>query len=533
MKHCIAAAVAALVIWEGAAASESALDSYIISGMKDWGVPGLAAVVVSEDGVVYRRGFGVRALNDPEPVDEDTIFNVASCTKQVTSGALASLVDEGRLSWERPVRDYWPELQFADEWVSDALLVADLVDNGSGFSSHHTLRTVARNRTDYVRRLSFEEPQAPFRSAYRYASDMFIAAGVLIDIAAGRSYEAYVQRSIFSPLAMSRTSLSGEAATGRENVAQPHMKYAPGYWAHLGSDDPVFAKADGALEAGEIYQAPFGYNYAVGASTGGLNTTAADFGAWLSMLVNKGRHRGKEILSEENVAAMLSLQTAQPPAGDDDAGPDTLEPAGAPLQTLRGYGRGFAVGVYRGATLAAHEGWNSGFRCYVAILPERGVAVAVFVNLGLNGNPAKPFGLRLLDHFASFPETDWSALYLEKALEAEQRTARLEEAQLLTRNPDAPPSLATERYLGVYANPQYGALVIEASEDGALLITLGRERRRPARHWAGDKFAYWSGGFERARGFVSFMVNKDDQVLGLTLSHWDGDIEFYATESLR
>src|SRR5690606_26159145 len=99
--------VALLALLPRAAAGQSAplngLDAYIEKAMKDWGVPGVAVAVVKDDSVVHARGYGVRELGRPEPVDERTIFAIGSSSKAFTSAALAILVDEGRVAWDDPV----------------------------------------------------------------------------------------------------------------------------------------------------------------------------------------------------------------------------------------------------------------------------------------------------------------------------------------------------------------------------------------------------------------------------------------------
>src|SRR5512140_1752423 len=75
------------------------IDSYVERSMKEFEVPGLSLAVVKDGKVVYAKGYGVRKLGDPAPVNENTLFGIASNTKAFTAAALAILVDEGKLSW--------------------------------------------------------------------------------------------------------------------------------------------------------------------------------------------------------------------------------------------------------------------------------------------------------------------------------------------------------------------------------------------------------------------------------------------------
>src|SRR5690606_8717859 len=96
------------------------IEAFVEQGMRDWGIPGLSVSVVKDDRLVWARGFGVRRLGHPEPVDADTLFNIASVSKAFDAAALGLLVDEGRIGWDDPVVDHIPGLQLYDPYVTRA-----------------------------------------------------------------------------------------------------------------------------------------------------------------------------------------------------------------------------------------------------------------------------------------------------------------------------------------------------------------------------------------------------------------------------
>src|SRR4051812_31452727 len=106
------ATLATLAVFAGAtlqvqaASAPPGLESYITKAMHDWGVPGLAIAVVKGDEVVYAHGFGVQSLDSKDSVTPDTIFGIGSVTKSFTATSLAMLVDDGKVSWDAPVRNY-------------------------------------------------------------------------------------------------------------------------------------------------------------------------------------------------------------------------------------------------------------------------------------------------------------------------------------------------------------------------------------------------------------------------------------------
>ncbi|MGH9958673.1 MAG: serine hydrolase domain-containing protein [Pyrinomonadaceae bacterium] len=75
------------------------LDEYIAAAVKDWEIPGAAIAIVKDGKVIVAKGYGVRQLGKPELVDANTIFDAASLTKSFTAAAIASLVDERKMSW--------------------------------------------------------------------------------------------------------------------------------------------------------------------------------------------------------------------------------------------------------------------------------------------------------------------------------------------------------------------------------------------------------------------------------------------------
>ncbi|MEM9998769.1 MAG: serine hydrolase domain-containing protein, partial [Bacteroidota bacterium] len=86
----------------------AALDAYIEASLDDWPVPGLAVAIVKDGEVVHAKGYGTRTIGTDAPVDEHTLFAIASNTKAFTAALLAMLVDEGRLSWDDRVVDHLP-----------------------------------------------------------------------------------------------------------------------------------------------------------------------------------------------------------------------------------------------------------------------------------------------------------------------------------------------------------------------------------------------------------------------------------------
>jgi CubicO group peptidase (beta-lactamase class C family) len=84
----------------------SGLDESIEDVLKDWKVPGAAVAIVKGEETVYFKGFGVRDLKSNLTVDAHTLYRLASNTKSFVSLSLGILVDEGKLEWDKPIKNY-------------------------------------------------------------------------------------------------------------------------------------------------------------------------------------------------------------------------------------------------------------------------------------------------------------------------------------------------------------------------------------------------------------------------------------------
>ena len=92
--------------------------------------------VVKDGQVVYAKGFGFRDVQKGLKVTPDTLFAIGSCSKAFTATALAILVDEGKLEWDKPVRDYLPGFRLQDAYATANLRPRDLVTHQSGLPRH-------------------------------------------------------------------------------------------------------------------------------------------------------------------------------------------------------------------------------------------------------------------------------------------------------------------------------------------------------------------------------------------------------------
>ena len=108
------------------------LERFIAEQLAAWEVPGCAVAAVRGGQVELVGGWGLRDREAGLPATQDTLFAIGSTTKAFTATTVGALVDDGLLEWERPLRDYVPELRLHDPIVSDRLTIVDLLSHRSG-----------------------------------------------------------------------------------------------------------------------------------------------------------------------------------------------------------------------------------------------------------------------------------------------------------------------------------------------------------------------------------------------------------------
>jgi CubicO group peptidase (beta-lactamase class C family) len=135
-------------------------------------VPSLAIAVVYKDKVVYLSGFGVREEGKPGGVDADTVYQLASLSKPLSSTVVAALVSDGLVTWESRISDLDPAFQLHDSYPTEQVTVTDLFNHRSGLSGNagNDLEGLGYDRDTILQRIRYLKPTSSFRSAYAYSN---------------------------------------------------------------------------------------------------------------------------------------------------------------------------------------------------------------------------------------------------------------------------------------------------------------------------------------------------------------------------
>lgn len=416
------------------------LDQFIPAQMQKWKVPGLAIAVVQNGQVIYSHGFGLRDVKSNLPVTTKTIFAIGSISKSFTALSMGILNDEGKLDWDKPVRQYLPEFQLYDPVASERMTPRDLISHRVGMAGHDLIWYSSDfSREELVHRLRFLQSNHDFRSGYRYNNMLVMTAGYLIGKISGQTWEDFVRQNIFQPLQMNSSNFSVLDSQKSSDFAQPYQK-----------DE----------HTGVVSQIPFHPLSPVGPA-GSINSNVEDMARYAIFQLGKGKVGERQIVSENNLGLNHTPQVPMP--------------AGLPSKELgpRSYAMGWVIASYRGHPLWWHNGGIGGFYALLALLPDENFGVVILTNL-LDDDPIPEIiSYRLYDHLLGLEPVDWVKRTEER--EAKQKAAEDEELkkELSERKPNTHPSHELNDYAGRYEDPAYGILTIQAAGD-SLTATLNK-----------------------------------------------------------
>ncbi len=398
-------------------------DAYVLKAMHDWGIPGLSIAIV-RDGRVYVKGYGVRALGNPAPVDSKTIFQIGSSSKAFTVAALGMLVDEKKISWDDRIIDRLAWFQMYDPWVTREVTIRDALSHRTGLARADELWANSDlSRDQIVRRLRYLPPAYSFRARFEYNNNMVLTAGQIVPAVTGMSWDTFVHNRIFVPLAMTSSTTTYDGLKAASDVAAPH--------------DVV----DGKLRK----VPPDNLNNI--APAGGINSNAIDMSHWLEMLLNGGTYRGHRLLQAKTLGDMWAPETIMP-----------LEIPWTffgPISHFMDYGMGWILDDYRGHKAIQHAGNVDGMTAMVGLLPDERAGIVILTNKGDNFATTAIMN-RFWDETLNAAPRDWSAELHSayQAFYAKSLAAVKQSERIVSYRPN--PSLPLSKYAGTYHDDLYG-----------------------------------------------------------------------------
>ncbi|HEY6201747.1 MAG TPA: serine hydrolase domain-containing protein [Candidatus Limnocylindria bacterium] len=313
------------------------LDQVIADASSRFNVPGIAVALISgEDHLT--AAVGVTSVENPLPVDADTLFRIASITKPITGTALMKLVELGRLDFDAPIRSYLPDLRLADEDVAAHVTMRHIVTHRVGLSSRMKNFGGGDDAlAKWTAHLSDLPQRARLGELFCYSWD-FQLTGRVIEVLTGKTYEDAIRELVLVPLGMTRSCFFARDAItyrvaaghdvkdGRPQVARPWMEVRNGH------------------------------------PSGGMLSTASDLMRFMRLHLGQLSAGGERLLSEESIAFMASALTSEGAHG---------------VTWWR-----FTV---NGLLVIEHAGGYPGFLAELVLVPARQFGIAVLTNITRTG----------------------------------------------------------------------------------------------------------------------------------------------------
>jgi CubicO group peptidase (beta-lactamase class C family) len=460
----------------------ASIDSLVNEVLKTFDVPGISVGIIKDGKLIHAKGYGVRSLKNNLPVDENTLFGIASNSKAFTSAAIAMLIDEGKMSWDDKVRKYIPEFKMYDPYVTDAFTVRDLLTHRSGlglgsgdlmfFPDGGTF-----TREEMIHNLRYLKPVSEFRTKYDYDNNLYIVAGEIIAKVSGLSWEEFVEQRMMKPLGITTSKASYNRVNNNANIIDAH------------------APADG-----KVVMIPHDWNPVANAA-GGIMSNITDLSKWLIMQMEDGKYgEGKKLFSKEMHDEMWSPQTI------------IKSGAGAYNTHFSAYGLGWFLADVKGYKQVSHTGGLAGTVTQITLLPELKLGIIVLTNQQ-SGAAFSAITNTIKDSYLGYANRGWVKKMNDrvKAGDAEAKKINDDIAKdVLVAQKNASFKVVDSVFIGTYNDKWFGDFIISKKAGGLWMASTKSPRLNGyITYYKGNTFIVrWTDRSFDADAYVMFSLDK-------------------------
>lgn len=433
------------------------LDEMILDGMKDWQIPGLAALVVKDGEVAFKKTYGVKNIETKKKVNENTLFSMGSTTKAIIAISLGMLVDQGKLKWEDKVIQHLPDFRLSDPYITVDARVKDLLTHNLGMGNADPLWIFdSLSTSETIKKFQYAEKVYPLRGGFVYQNIMYAIAGQLIESVSSQHWTTFVEENIFKPLKMSRSQAKSIDILTAGNYTTPHIN--------------IFDKG--------IVTVDYTFSDQIGAA-GMIWSSINDISKYLTFLVSGGVYEGDTLLQPATFQYLFKPQSI-------------LSNPIYPTSVLTKhnwdtYGLGWFQQDYRGNKLDFHSGSLPGLVAIAGVMHSHNTAIYVFANLD-HAELRHAIMYKALDLFIFNDDNrDWNKevfdLYSGFKEKASENLIKRDSSRIL----ETTPTLPIKDFAGLYENEMLGSIAVEVIED-KLHITINNFRSYTATHWHYNTF---------------------------------------------
>ena len=435
------------------------------------GGPGCALGVVRNGELTYARGYGIGQMDHGIPIDERSVFYLASVSKQFAAAAVVIAAHEGHLSLNDDIRTHLPEFP---GYAQGTVRVRDLVHHTSGIRDYLTLMSLAGTPLENVLTdeamldLITRQKELNFvpGAEHLYSNSGYILMGEIVERATGRSLREYAHEKIFRPLGMASTHFRDdhtEVVRGRVFSYHPRPEPDPGEDGAPGPGPAAAPRPNPGFP-----EAAWRTDYLIHfdkVGDGGLYSSVEDLARWDAAFYS-------DVLGVPDFAARMYERGVL-------AGGDTIP-----------YAHGLSVAPRRGLMRVSHAGGLMAFRTMIARYPDQRTTVITLCNVGTANPVALSMAVEDIVLAGAFPESAAQAARTGAAAEAGPAAAGQAEAA------PQPPAEQLAAVAGSYHSDEIGATWRVEAEDGRLMLHHPSGESHEMQHRGADTFG--RGGIEMA-----------------------------------
>lgn len=311
-------------------------------------IPGIGLSVVRKGKIIYTGGIGVLEQGMDRAVTADSLFAVASCSKAFTTTLCAILAEQGKLDWDQPIHEVWPDFAFGSQEITRQATLRDLCSNRTGIGQATAVEYGSVLSFDDVVHGAGDVPSiVPFRDRYSYANLHFTVAAEVCNRANDKNFANSMAEYIFAPLQMNSASADREGLETDLRFARPHVRNGDGV-RKIRLDNLA-----NLIGAGSVSQSP------------------NDAAQWL--LFNLNAHpNGAAVLDAGRLAELKRFHART-----------------TPDSTFLGYGLGWRIGNGNDMRVVDHTGAISGALSITRLVPDSGFGI--FISINASGTEVEDF----------------------------------------------------------------------------------------------------------------------------------------------
>lgn len=425
------------------------LDTYITREMQRWNVPGLAVAIVKDGEVVISKGYGVRSMDSKNPVNENTLFQIASNTKAFTGTSLAILTEQGKIDLESRATNYLSYFKTSNPNITRMVTVEDLVSHRMGYETFqgdflHWNSNLTRK--EMVESIANQDFTYGFRDTYGYCNVGFVAAGEIIQEVTDTIWDDYITHHFFEPLEMKRSSTHADDIMHDNNAAVPHT-----------------------IVDNTLITIPYANIDNLGPAAS-INSSVNDLSHWLIMQLNNGKYKGRQVVSEKALRNSYTSRTIV-----QDVRSNFYKD-----MHFNTYGLGWFLADYKGRRVIWHDGGANGFVTSVCFIPEENLGIIVLTNTDAN-SLYDALRMQIIEAYFEMNYRNLSEFYYMFTQPAEEeKWNEIHEWQEIAKQKNLPEE-AIEAYEGTYYNKVYGEVYVKLDANDNLEISFPHHQFMQAR----------------------------------------------------